>query len=55
MLGEASKQEILQFLDLKSSSEQIFSKNCRWLQIIQMRREKEVAIVYFKYIDTCVS
>ena len=37
ILGEAGKQEILQqlfrSLDLKSSSEQIFSKNCRWVPL----------------------
>jgi len=38
ILGEAGKQEILQLnvpkiLDLKSSSEQIFSKNCRWVPL----------------------
>ena len=35
MLGEAGKQEILQqMFRLKSSSEQIFSENCRWLPLI---------------------
>ena len=39
ILGEAGKQEILQqlnvtkILDLKSSSEQIFSENCRWVPL----------------------
>ena len=35
ILGEAGKQEILQqmFPDLISSSEQIFSKNCRWVPL----------------------
>ena len=33
--GEAGKQEILQKnSDLKSSSEQVFSKNCRWVPLV---------------------
>ena len=48
ILGEAGKQEILntenvpEILDLKSSSEQIFSKNSRWVPLTEKTTEKRL-------------
>ena len=50
ILGEAGKQEILQknvpkILDIKSSSQQIFSENCRWVPLIISANDSYFAIL----------
>ena len=39
ILGEVDKQEILHqmFREFKSSSEQIFSENCRWVRLLGLK------------------
>ena len=61
MLGEAGKQEILpptsvpKILDLNSSSEQIFSENCRWVPLILILYRKHELLRHLNPIQSCNS